>query len=133
MTQEQIVQLIEIILAFVLPTFGAPLAYHLITKLPAKQQAKVRVFATDAVQYVEQVASNGTKSLTSTDKKNLAMLTLQSLLSFAKIKVDPALLDTFIEGAVYLLNQSQSSISTPVMTTTLPATPTGPLTGSQKV
>jgi hypothetical protein len=123
MTQEQIVQLIEIILPFILTTIVLPLIVHLISLLPTSKQKTATAKATQAVQAVEQLAQKSTTTLSSDTKKSLAKSALQDILKAAGISLDSGVLDTLIESAVYLLNQTQAS--TPVV---VPApAPTGPL------
>jgi len=124
MTQEQIVQLIEIILPFILTTIVLPLIVHLISLLPTSKQKTATAKATQAVQAVEQLAQKSTATLSSDTKKSLAKSAAQDLLKAAGISLDSSVLDTLIESAVYLLNQTKAS--NPVVVPVAPAA-TGPL------
>lgn len=115
MTQEQTVQLIFIILPFVLATIVLPLVKWLISKLPVEKQQTATTLVYRAVQAVEQLSQNNTSNLTSDAKKALAKDFAEALLKQSGISLDEHVINTLIESAVYLLNQTTTTvISTPV-------------------
>lgn len=84
---------------------AAALFKWLITKLPKDRQAEVDRVVQTVVQGVEQqfgAASSGS------EKKQMAVTMINTILASMNITVEPALTNAMIEAAVYALNQSQS-------------------------
>lgn len=104
MTQEQTVQLIFIILPFALTGVGVPLAMWLIAKLPVSKQSTAEKYVQLAVNAVEQLATKNTSGLTITSKKALAEQFATTMLKNVGLSVDPQVINTLIESAVFLLN-----------------------------
>lgn len=74
--------------------------------IPANRLKLLKEFVTDAVYMTEQVY---TGKLTSSQKKQMAVVSVKNLLKEAHLPVPPdSIIDDLIESAVYLLNGAQS-------------------------
>jgi len=77
-------------------------------RLPENIQAQIGTFVTTAVQMVEQL-DNG--SLTSAQKKQMAVQAIHNMLEAAHLPVPPdAIISDLIESAVYLLNLERGKL-----------------------
>ena len=83
------------------------------TRLPENQHAIILSVAQTAVQAVEQQHPNSLGS----DKRVVAENIIVDILAAMHVKVAPALIDSAIESAVYVLN-NQNTIYQPVPPTT---------------
>ena len=139
MSQDQILNLVYIALPFLFTGIVVPAAMWLVSKLPANQQAEATTYIQHAVNAVEQVASNSTANMSSTDKKNLAVQFATVLLQGAHLNIETTIVSQLIESAVYVLNSQktttvQSTVTTvaaapPVQAATSVATPAVTATG----
>lgn len=82
---------------------AAVLFKWLITKLPKDQQTEVNQIIQTVVQGVEQCGAGKAGS----EKKQMAVAMVNTILSGLHITVSPTLADAMIEAAVYGINQSQ--------------------------
>lgn len=83
----------------------------LISKLPAPQQAKLRVIVGDAVAAVEQLD----QAVPGPNKKAEAQRLVSALMQHAGINASQPVVDTLIESAVYTLNQQHATVKLPAV------------------
>lgn len=82
---------------------AAALFKWLITQLPKDQQTEVNQVVQMVVQGVEQCGAGKAGS----EKKQMAVAMVHTILSGLHITISPTLADAMIEAAVYGINQSQ--------------------------
>lgn len=89
----------------------------IVRRLPENVQAKAREFATDAVQMVEQMH---TGQLSSEQKKQIAVKSVQNMLVAAHLPAVPAvIIGDLIESAVWILNLNKPTPDNPPQTSTV--------------
>ena len=100
-------QVIQIVL-LLLPLLPMPLIIASFKRLenrlvPASEQDRVKAIVRSVVMAVEQTCV----MMAGPDKKGEAVRLISGLLAEHGLKVSPAMLDTLIEQAVYVVNQGQ--------------------------